>query len=144
MYIVNFTEVHKKLEVFRAYYEKLTHLDFKRLYPRLLTAGIISSEDNRNAQNEQCSQATSRVLDIIFTSLEVDIGNLFDILLSIMKNSDDIVFKTVAERMIKDLVKDPNGNHIICIVILCKLVMCPKCIDTTEEQVRHPEENAGH
>ena len=119
MYVVNFTEVHKKLDVFRTYYEKLTHLDFKRLYPRLLTAGIISNEDNRNAQNEQRSQATSRVLDIIFTSLEVDIGDLFDILLSIMKNSGDIVFKTVAERMIKDLVKDPNGNHKICIVILC-------------------------
>ena len=56
-----FIEVHRKLEVFRAYYDKLIRLDFKRFYPRLLTAGIISSEDNRNAQTEQRCQASSCV-----------------------------------------------------------------------------------
>ena len=130
--------------MFTAYYDKLSHLDFKILYPYLITAGIINNEDNRNAQTEQCSQATSRVLDIIFTSLKVDIGDTFDILLSIMKKNGNINLKKVAERMIEDLGKDPNGNPKICIITLRKLVMCPKCIDTTEEQARHPEEIAGH
>ena len=98
------------MEVFRAYYDKLIRLDFKRLYPRLIAAGIISNEDNCNAQTEERSKAASRVLDSIFTSLEVGIGDIFDILLSIMKNSGDLVFRMVAEKMIRDLVKDPNGN----------------------------------
>ena len=103
------------MAVFKAYYSKLICLDFKRLYPCLITVGIINNEDNCNAQTEERSQANLRVLDKINTSLKVNISAHFDTLLSIMKNSGDIVFKTVAERMIKDLVKDPNGNHIKCV-----------------------------
>ena len=77
------------MEVFTAYYEKLTHLDFKALAPHLVTARIINHKDNQFIEDTvEPSKAACRVLGKISTSLLVGIADMFDEFLSILENCD--------------------------------------------------------
>ena len=126
--------------MFRTYYEKLIRLDFKRLYPNFISAGIISNEDNRKAQTEEDSKAASRVLDKIWTSLEVNTSHIFDMFLSVLNKNGDEVVKSITTEMIS-LLQDPNGNPKMNTIIL---VLYPKCLDVTLKETRHAEESRGH
>ena len=104
--------------MFTAYYEKLTRLDFKALGPHLVTARIISSEDNQMIQHTvELSKAACDVLGKISTSLLIGIDDLFDEFLSILESCDDLLVNVrLAEQMRRDLINITTGivSNICC------------------------------
>ena len=66
------TGVKKKLDVFIAYFTKLTYLDFKALYPALISARILNHADNSSVlQATEPSSAALHVLGKISASLHM-------------------------------------------------------------------------
>ena len=111
MWIISLIGIHKKLEVFTAYYYRLTHLNFVTLYPHLVTAKIINHADSQIIQNTaESSKVAFHVLEKILTSLQVGIGDVFDEFLLILEKCDDIVCVKLAEQMRKDLLNSRNGT----------------------------------
>ena len=109
-YIKNLAGIGRKLEVFTAYYEKLTHLDFKALAPHLVAARIISHEDNQFIQNTvESSKAACHVLGKISTSLYIGVGDMFDEFLLILENCDVLINQRLAEQMRRDLFNSTTG-----------------------------------
>ena len=109
-YIKSLAGVDRKLEVFTAYYEKLTHLDFKALAPHLVAARIINHEDNQFIQHTvEPSKAACHVLGKISTSLHIGIGDTFDEFLSILENCDDLMNTKLAEQIRRDLFNTTTG-----------------------------------
>ena len=109
-YIKSLAGVDRKLEVFTAYYEKLTHLDFKALGPHLVTARIINHEDNQFIQNTvEPFKAICHVLGRISTSLHIGVGDTFDEFLLILENCDLLINQRLAEQMRRDLFNTTTG-----------------------------------
>ena len=99
------------MEVFTAYYVKLTHVNFKALGPHLVTARIISCEDNYIIQQTiEPSKVASHVLEIIFASLQGGADAKFDGFLSVLENHDDSFCTPLAEKMRRDLLKSTTGK----------------------------------
>ena len=99
------------MEVFTAYYRKLTLLNFKALHPHLVTAKIINHEDSQIIQHTvEPSKIAALVLDKVSTALQVGVEDVFDDFLLILENCDDIVCIKLAEQMRKDLSNSTNGT----------------------------------
>ena len=113
VYILIFIGVDRKLEVFTAYYDKLIHLNFKTLCPHMVTARIISSEDNQIVQHTvESSKVASHVLEKISASLKGGTSAKFDSFISILENRmhDDSFCTTLVEQIRKDLLKSTTGT----------------------------------
>ena len=111
MCIIRLTGIRKKLEVFTAYYYRLTHLNFMALHPHLVTAKIINHEDSQIIQHTvESSKVAFHILEKIHTSLQVGIGDVFDEFLLILEKCDDIICVKLAEHMRKDLLNSRNGT----------------------------------
>ena len=83
-----FPEFKGKLEVFRSYYAKLSVLvPFKEWSHYFVSAKIITNEENQIIQTagQLPSQIASRTLNTIYHSLEIEMGDMFEKLLSIME-----------------------------------------------------------
>ena len=93
--------------VFTDYYYKLSRLDFKALGPHLVTARIISHEDNSDiVQTTEPSKAASYVLNKISDSLEGGTDAKLDKFLSILKNDHDVFHKYIADQIKRDLLRN--------------------------------------
>ena len=97
--------------MFTNYYYKLTHLNFKTLGPHLVTARIISHEDNYIVQQTiEPSKAASHVLEIISASLRGGTDAMFDEFLSVLEHHNDLFCTPLAEEMRRDLLKSATGK----------------------------------
>ena len=110
-----FTGIDRKLKVLTDYYYKLTHLDFKALCPLLVTARIISLEDDRVIQHivEPYKQAL-HVLEKISNSLKGGMDAKFDDFLSVLENYDDHFGLALARQIREGLFKEETGKSKIC------------------------------
>ena len=107
MCIISLIGVNKKLEVFTAYYYKLTRINFKALCPLLVTAKIISIEDSHTVQDTvESSKAASLVLEKIHASLQGDTSATFDAFLCVLESSNDLFSTELSEHMRRDLRRD--------------------------------------
>ena len=110
-YEINPIGVDKKLEVFTTYYSKLIHLNFKSLCPALITARIISIEDNEIVQQAiEPSISASRILDTISASLQGGTDAKFDKFLSVLENHSDIFCTALAEQIKRGLLSSTTGK----------------------------------
>ena len=108
--IISFIGVDRKLEVFTAYYYKLTLLNFEALRPHLVTAKIINHEENQIVRYTfESYKLANCVLEKIFISLGVGVSDVFDEFLLVLENCDDIVCIKLAEQMRRDLLSSTNG-----------------------------------
>ena len=108
--IVILTGVDRKLEVFTAYYYKLSCLNFKELCPHLVTAIIISIEDSHIIQNtKEPSKAASHVLEKIYASLQGGTDAKFNGFLSILENHNDSFCTSLAKQIRNELSKSTIG-----------------------------------
>ena len=141
------------MEVFTTYYSKLVHLDFKTLYPYLVTARIISHNDVSIVQDTVGpSKVASHILGKISASLQGGTDTKFDGFLSILVNHHDSFCTSLAKQMRSDLLKNTTGT--VCMVTLyCCCMLYFKYIAATVATVEQPsyqavenphEESAGH
>ena len=113
LYIFVGVSIDKKLKVFTDYYYKLTHLNFKELYPLMVTAKILSYEDSQIVQHTtKPSEVAFHVLGKIYTSLRIGIHAMFDEFLSVLENYDDLICIRLAEEMRRDLSNITTGIFI--------------------------------
>ena len=99
------------MEIFIAYYYKLTHLNFKALCPYLVTAKIITIEDSRIVQHiVESSIAACHVLEKIYASLQGGTDASFDAFLRILEDSNDLFSTELCEQMRSDLFRSANGT----------------------------------
>ena len=104
---VTLLDCRKKLIVFTDYYNKLIRLNFKALCPHLVTAEIISIEDNQIVQNTvEPSKATSYILEKVDTSLKIGVGDVlivhvFDRFLFTLENCDNLAYRKLAKQLVK-------------------------------------------
>ena len=111
MYIITLIGIDKKLEVFTAYYYRLTHINFVALHPHLVTAKIINHEDSQIIQHTvESSKVAFHILEKILNSLRAGIGDVFDEFLLILEKCDEIVCIRLAEHIRKDLLNSRNGT----------------------------------
>ena len=97
--------------MFTTYYERLTHLNFKTLGPHLVTARIISHDDNYIVQQTiEPFKVASHVLEIISASLQGGTDAMFDEFLSVLENRNDLFCTPLAEEMRRDLLKSATGK----------------------------------
>ena len=103
--------MNRKLEVFTAYYERLTHLNFKLLGPYLVTARIINHDDNYIVQQTiEPLKVASHVLEIISASLRGGTDAMFDNFLSVLEHRNDLFCTPLAKEMRRDLLKNVAGK----------------------------------
>ena len=99
------------MEVFTAYYYKLTHVNFKALCPQLVTAKIISVEDSHIVQHTvEPSKAASHILEKIYTTLQSGTDATFDAFLYILEDSNDLFSTDLSEHMKRDLLRRTTGK----------------------------------
>ena len=103
------TGVQKKKSVFTSYYEKLTHLNFKALYPALISASILSQVDNSPVLQATEIKAAIYVLNKISASLHADVDDEFDRFLLVLENSDNIANTKLAEKIRRDLLSSTTS-----------------------------------
>ena len=97
--------------MFTDYYSKLIRLNFKALCPHLVTAEIISIEDNQIVQNTvEPSRAASYVLEKVDSSLKIGVDDVFDRFLSTLENCDNLAYRKLAKQMKEDLLKITIGK----------------------------------
>ena len=99
------------MEVFTAYYYKLTHVNFKGLCPQLVTAKIISIEDSHIIQHTvEPSKAASHILEKIHATLHGGTDATFDAFLYILEESNDLFSTDLSKHMKRDLLKRTTGK----------------------------------
>ena len=107
VYFINLTAVDIKIEVLTAYYDSLCLLNFETLYPTLISAEVINTQECQVIKKEAYPIRT--VLDKISASLHMHHVDKFDRFLSVLKNHDDIDCTQLAEDMTSDLLKSTTG-----------------------------------
>ena len=102
--------VDRKLEVFTAYYSRLSLLNFRTLYPHLITAEVISREDCQIVKRtDESAKVALCILNKISTSLRVRTDDKFDKFLSILEVHNDFACTSLAKEIRTDLLKSPTG-----------------------------------
>ena len=98
------------MEVFTAYYSKLTNVNFNALCPDLVAARIISHEDSHVVLHTvEPSKAASYILEKISASLHGGTDAKFDKFVSVLEERNDLFCTELAEKLKRDLLKNTAG-----------------------------------